>query len=131
MEEEKIKTKDEPWITDAEWSDPNEGQLAVDVIETNKTIKVRSAIAGVKQEDLDIFVTTDTVTIRGKRESCSEDENETYHIKECHFGGFSRSVVLPAHVRADEAEAVLKNGILTITLPKTKLSSNVSVIEID
>jgi len=128
MEDE--ATTKEPWITD-DWADTNEGQLAVDVLETNDKIIIRSAIAGVKQKDLDIFVTTDTVTIRGKREECQETKSATVHIEECHFGSFSRSVVLPAHVRADAAEAVLKNGILTLTLPKTELSSNVPVIEVD
>lgn len=127
--EEKTTPK-ENWFTD-EWTDTTEGQLAVDVLETNDKIIIRSAIAGVKQEDLDIYVTTDTVTIRGKREECSETKHATVHIEECHFGSFSRSVVLPAHVRADAAEAMLKNGILTLTLPKTELSSNVPVIEIE
>lgn len=120
-----------PWITDADWVDPFEGQLAVDVLETDKTIVIRSAIAGIQPEDFDIHVTTDTVTIRGKREAKEEKTGATYHIEECHWGSFSRSVVLPAHVRPDEAEAVLKNGILTITLPKTKIASKVRVTEVD
>ncbi len=131
MKEEAKTKKDSPWITDTDWVDPNEGQLAVDVMESNDKIVVRSAIAGVKPDELDIFVTSDTVTIRGKREEQRELDEPTIHIQECHWGSFSRSIVLPAHVRADEAEAILKNGILTITLPKTKLSSNIPIIEIE
>ncbi len=121
-----------PWITDAEWASSDEGQLAVDVVEEEKQIIIRSAIAGVDSKELDVSITSDTVTIRGERKiDCKESETATTHIQECHWGGFSRSVVLPAHVNPDKAKATMKNGILTITLPKTKTTSTVEVKEID
>ncbi len=95
-----------------------EGQLAVDCIETPKEIIVRAAIAGVKQEDLTIHVTEDLVTIRGERHLDQLPAHSTVHYSECFWGAFSRSIVLPCRVKTDEADAVLKNGILTITIPK-------------
>lgn len=95
-----------------------EGQLAVDVIETPDQIIIRSAIAGVKPEDLDVHVTNDLVTIRGERKNIAQIEQSTVHFQECFWGVFSRSIVLPTHVKADEADAVVKNGVLTLTIPK-------------
>ncbi|MDP2631356.1 MAG: Hsp20/alpha crystallin family protein [Candidatus Uhrbacteria bacterium] len=96
----------------------SEGQLAVDVLETEDAIIIRSAIAGVKPEDLDVNVTNDVVTIRGERKGGREYTDATAHFQECFWGTFSRSVVLPHHVKPDEAEANLKNGVLTLTIPK-------------
>ncbi len=96
----------------------DEGQLAIDVIETPQTIIVRSAIAGVREQDLDIHVNEDLVTIRGERKVDALPVHATVHYEECFWGPFSRSVILPCRVKADEAEAGMKNGILTITIPK-------------
>lgn len=104
-----------------------EGQLAVDVVETRDSILIRSAIAGVKPEDLDIHVTTDLVTIRGTREKKKEFADSTIHFQECFWGTFSRSIVLPAHVNPDGAEAEVKNGVLTLTIPKTRGEMRVQV----
>jgi len=104
-----------------------EGQLSVDVLEAPHEVVIRSAIAGVQAEDLDIAVTPDTVTIRGTRHhGCETRENEVTHVQECFWGAFSRSVVLPAHVRPDSADAVLQNGILTIRLKKAEMNSHIS-----
>lgn len=124
--------QDEDFYTSLEWLPPHEGQLAVDVVETPERIIVRSAIAGVNPEDLDINVTTDTVTIRGSRTHAGErTEADVIHIEECYWGGFSRSVVLPCQVKPEEADAALKNGILTITLPKAEMASHLDVIPLD
>lgn len=96
----------------------NEGQLAIDVIETPEKIIVRTAIAGVKETDLDIHVNEDMVTIRGERHIDPLPLNATTHFSECFWGAFSRTVILPSKVKADEADASMKNGILTITVPK-------------
>lgn len=98
---------------------PEEGQLSIDVIEQPHSLVVRSAIAGVAAEDLDVHITRDTVTIRGTRHhGCEEASNDVVHIQECFWGSFSRSVILPCEVDPDRADANLKNGILTITLQK-------------
>lgn len=119
-------------LASEQWFHDEEGQLSVDVIETEKEIIVRSAIAGVAPEDIDISVTNDTITIRGERlEDCDERDEGIVHVKECYWGKFSRSIVLPHHVKADQADAVLKNGILTIWLKKAEMSSHVPVINMD
>lgn len=111
-----------------EW-ESREGQLAVDVVETPEKIIIRSAIAGVKPEELDIHITTDLVTIRGERQQQKERHDETIHFQECFWGTFSRSIVLPAHVKPDEADAVVKNGVLTLTIPKTAGEADIKARE--
>lgn len=106
-----------PTNDDLAWK-ADEGQLALDVIETPDKIVIRSAIAGVKDSDLDIHVNEDLVTIRGERHVDVLPDRATVHYEECFWGAFSRSVILPCRVKADEAEASLKNGILTISIPK-------------
>jgi HSP20 family protein len=107
-----------------------EGQLSVDVVESHDEILVRSAIAGVEVGDLDITVTPDTVTIRGKREhGCETRDDEMVHVEECFWGAFSRSVVLPHAVRPENADASLKNGILTIRLKKAEMRNRIDVVK--
>lgn len=102
-----------------DWQDlEQEGQLVVDVYQTPKNIIIKSTVAGLRTEDLDISLANDMITIRGKRENKEEVKKENYYYKECYWGSFSRSIILPAEVRADEVKAELENGILTITLPK-------------
>lgn len=106
-----------------------EGQLAVDVLETRESIIIRSAIAGIASEDLDVSVTSDVVTIRGERRPGSHHPDATVHVEECFWGAFSRSIVLPHHVKPDEAEASMKNGIFTLTIPKAHGEMRVKVKE--
>ena len=95
-----------------------EGQLLVDVHQTPDEIVVQAVVAGVKPEDLDVSITHEMVTIRGKRERHREISNDNYFYQELYWGGVSRSVMLPQEVDVDSAEAALKNGMLTIRLPK-------------
>ncbi|MFH1712334.1 MAG: Hsp20/alpha crystallin family protein [Patescibacteria group bacterium] len=106
-----------------------EGQLTVDVIETRDSIIIRAPIAGVKPEDLDINVTGDLVTIRGERSQGRSFHDATIHFQECFWGAFSRSVILPHQVKPDEAEAVMKDGVLTLTIPKSRGEMIVKVKE--
>ena len=96
----------------------DEGQLTIDVYQNAAEVIIESPIAGVEEKDLDIDITSDTVTIRGKRERERRVRSEDYIYQECYWGRFSRSVVLPTEVDADRAEATIKNGVLTIHLPK-------------
>lgn len=122
----KTPTKTEqPWMT----HEP-EGQLSVDVFETETSMIITAPIAGVKPEDLEVYVSQDLITIRGKREDCVEQKDRTYLYQECHWGRFSRSIILPVHVSNERAEAVLKNGVLTITLPKQN-SMYVTISEVE
>ena len=95
-----------------------EGQLTIDVYQTDNDIVIRSTIAGVKPEDLDVSINNDMLTIRGERKKDEEVPEENYYYQECYWGTFSRSVILPIDVLTDKIEASMKNGILTIRLPK-------------
>jgi HSP20 family protein len=95
-----------------------EGQLTIDVYQTENDIVIKSTIAGVKPEDLDVSINNDMVTVKGERKNEEVVTNDNYYYQECYWGGFSRSVVLPVDVIAEKVEASLKNGILTIRLPK-------------
>lgn len=104
--------------TNQEWLPDAEGQLTIDVYQTPADIVIKSTIAGVNPEDLDITITNDMVTIKGKREKDEVIAEGEYYYQECYWGAFSRSVILPVDVEAEKAEATMKNGILTIKLPK-------------
>jgi HSP20 family protein len=95
-----------------------EGQLTVDVFQTDTEFVIKSAIAGVNPEDIDIDVKEDTVTIKGTRKKDEYIKEEDYLYQECFWGPFSRIIILPESVDAAHAKATLKNGILTIRLPK-------------
>ena len=97
-----------------------EGQLSIDVFQTPSDIVIKSTIAGVKPENLDIAITNDMVTIRGRRESDESLEKDDYFYQECYWGPFSRSIILPADVQTEKSLATLKNGVLTIKLPKSE-----------
>lgn len=99
-------------------TDESEGQLTIDVYQTENDIVIKSTIAGVKPEDLDVSINSDMVSIRGERKNEEVVNDDNYYYQECYWGNFSRSVILPVDVLAEKAEAAMKNGILTIRLPK-------------
>jgi HSP20 family protein len=100
------------------WFEP-EGQLAVDIYQTNKELVIQSAIAGIRPEDLDISIEEDMVLIKGDREKPEEDKGKrNYFYKECYWGKFSREIILPVEVDASQAKAAMKQGILTLRIPK-------------
>ena len=103
---------------DGDIAEEGDGQLTIDVYQTPTAIVVESPIAGVTADDLDINVTSDSVTIKGRRERVSEASGEDYLYQECYWGSFSRSVILPQEVDADKTEASVKNGLLRIVMPK-------------
>lgn len=99
-------------------SDEQEGQLTVDVFQDDQNIVIQSTIAGVSPEDLDVSITNDMVTIRGERRRQYDVDSEDYFYQECYWGTFSRSIILPVEIDSDRAEAKIKNGVLTIRIPK-------------
>jgi HSP20 family protein len=105
------------------------GQLSVDVYQTDKAIIIKSTIAGVRPEDMDIQVTNDMVTIKGIRRVDETVPPEQYFLRECYWGGFSRSIILPVDVRNDLVSATIKNGVLTVTLPKAE-ATKVTVVKL-
>lgn len=97
--------------------------LAVDVLETPDAFEIYGSVPGVTPEDVEITVLGDTVQIRGERRSPAlpaEGEGARWLIRERHAGGFSRTITLPAGVRADEATAEFRDGVLTVRLPKAE-----------
>ncbi|MBU1290160.1 Hsp20/alpha crystallin family protein [Patescibacteria group bacterium] len=101
-----------------DWMAESEGQLTIDVYQTPNEIVIMSTIAGVKPENIDITMANDMITIKGNREKSEDVKEEDYYYQECYWGPFSRSVILPIDVEVDHAQASMKNGILTIRLPK-------------
>jgi HSP20 family protein len=100
----------------------SEGQLTIDVYQNDKEIVIKSTIAGVKPEDLDVNINDEMVTIKGKRDQGEEVDPENYYYQECYWGPFSRTIILPVEIVTDKAEALMKNGILTIKLPKAEVT---------
>lgn len=101
-----------------DWMEDCEGQLAVDVYQTGDDIILKAPIAGVRSEDLEISITDEVISIKGQRKESEEIARENYFAQECYWGNFSRSYVLPMAVNSEKATAALKDGILTITIPK-------------
>jgi HSP20 family protein len=101
-----------------DWSTPlEEGQLSLDVFRDGKYLVIRSTVAGAKPEDIDIGIHGDLLTVRGKRVSERDVKEEDWYYRECYWGAFSRSIVLPYEVNAEKAEASMKNGVLEIKIP--------------
>ncbi len=111
-----VEAEEEDWAED----DLVPGQLAVDVYETKEKLYVKARTAGVNKNDLDVSISDNTVTVRGTLSSGDEIEAENYYLQECYWGEFSRSIALPVPVKEDEVEAILKDGVLTISFTKVK-----------
>ncbi len=108
----------EPARAQAEWAEEEEGELSVDVYQTPSEIIIQTMVAGVKPEDLTINITREMVTIKGTRESVRTIADEDYFQRELYWGSFARTILLPAEIETEEAEATERNGLLTIRLPK-------------
>ena len=105
-----------------EWDEDDAvpGQLAVDVYETKEKLVVKARTAGVNKQELDVSIADNTLSIRGTLSAGNEEDVENYFVQECYWGEFSRSIALPVPVKEDEIEAVLKDGVLTISFNKVK-----------
>lgn len=95
-----------------------EGELQVDIYDDGSHIVIQTTVAGVKPEDIDISLQEETLTIRGSRRRASEIKDADFYYRELYWGSFSRSIILPEEVDFQKAEASMKNGLLTIKLPK-------------
>ncbi len=109
---ESAEKKDEEWLSDYE------GQLNIDMYQTKDNVIIKSTIAGVRPEDIDITVANDMVSIKGTRKKEENVTQEDYFYQECYWGNFSRSVIVPVDIDSEQIEADLKDGILTIVIPK-------------
>lgn len=118
-EEEVVKTTTKSGHGN-EWlpEEADEGQLTVDVYQNGNEIVLQTMVAGVAPENLNISITRDMVTIKGRRDAPSNITNENYFNKELYWGSFSRTVLLPQEIEPEEAEATQRHGLLTLRLPK-------------
>ena len=107
--------EDFPSIIEEEKKD---GELAIDVYDEGDVIVLKTMVAGVKPEDLDISITREDVTIRGSRHEEREINKESYHRQELYWGSFSRTIKLPTEIDIDNSTAIEKHGLLVLTLPK-------------
>lgn len=134
VQKENIKIKQESILTGDKTEETaifdKQGQLTIDVFETDKNIVIQSAVGGVIPENLEIIIEKDMVCIKGKRERCEEEETERFFFQECYWGRFSREIILPVLVDSSKSQASLENGILTIKIPKIEKQDNSQKINI-
>ena len=90
----------------------------VDVSESDKEIKISAELPGMDENDIDVSLTRDTLTIKGEKKEDKEDKGKDYYRVERSYGLFTRSIPLPVDVNTDKVEATFKKGILYVTLPK-------------
>ena len=112
-------------VEDEEWDDTDElpGQLAVDVYETADKLIIKARTAGIERKDLDVSINDNILTISGVLNSGEDDKATQWHIQECYWGEFSRTIALPVQVKESGVEAVLKDGVLTISFEKEKVAA--------
>jgi len=108
-----VSEKKQDWLDEEE-----EGQLTVDMFQTPQEIIIQAMVAGTPPDELDISITRDMITIKGKRQKMREAIEDDYYYKELYWGSFSRSILLPQEIDTEESEATTKDGLLTIRLPK-------------
>lgn len=118
---ESVKVE-ETWLPEE-----TEGQLSVDVFQKDDRIVVKSTIAGVEPKDLEIFLNRDMLTVKGKRMHEEKVDQKDFFIKECYWGKFSRTIILPSDVKTEDAKATLKDGVLTIMMPKAQHARTVPI----
>lgn len=116
-EKKKDSPADETVKEKREWLE-SEGQLAVDVYETESEFVVLTAIAGILAKDLDILIEKEMLVIKGERPNPQKSEEKNYFYQECYWGPFSRKIILPEGIDASQADASIDKGILVITMPK-------------
>ncbi|MCX6779838.1 MAG: Hsp20/alpha crystallin family protein [Candidatus Magasanikbacteria bacterium] len=108
----------------------SEGQLAIDVVQTQDEVIIVAPMAGCKAQNLELHLQNDVLTIRGERQSPFTVDSDFFY-RECYWGKFSRTIVLPVEVKVEMARAEFKNGILIVALPKTKVDGNIPIIIVE
>lgn len=128
-EEPEEVVSDEPVDDWGDSTDDFPGQLAVDVYETADKLVVKARTAGVSKQDLDVSISNDILTISGVLSGGEDEQTTRWHIQECYWGEFSRTIALPVKVREDEnsVKAELRDGVLTITFDKEKIETKKTI----
>jgi len=114
-EKKQIAPKNNEWL-----SDERIGEPSIDAYETNNEVVIVSPIGGINAKDIEISFADDMLIIKGKRENMETKEEDNYFCQECFWGSFVKKVLIPKEVEVSKAKAVVKNGILTLTIPKKK-----------
>lgn len=109
------KTPIKPYVFE---DNEEEAQLTVDVYNTPSEIIIKTMVAGVRPDDLDVSITRDSITIRGKRSEDRTVSSDEYLHRELYWGSFTRTIDLPEEIDVDGAEAIEKYGMLVLNLPK-------------
>lgn len=117
------KENTEPKQEKKKWDSPR-GQLVVDVYETDKELVVQSAIAGIKNDQIDVSLDNDILIIKGEREDPSKEKDKRYFLKECYWGSFSKEIILPREIDTGKIDAKVKDGILTVRMQKIEKAKN-------
>jgi HSP20 family protein len=118
MDEEQSNLKSTPTKANIFEDNEEDAQLTVDVYQTPSEIIIKTMVAGVKPDDLDVSITRDSITIRGKRSEDRTVSNDEYFHRELYWGSFARTITLPEEIDVDGAEAIEKHGMLVLHLPK-------------
>lgn len=121
-----------PEEDETEWDENTDdfpGQLAVDVYETTDKLVVKARTAGISKQDLDVSISDNILTISGILSGGEDEQTTRWHIQECYWGEFSRTIALPVQVREDEnsVKAELKDGVLTISFEKEKIEAPIKI----
>jgi HSP20 family protein len=114
------ENESEDWVT-------GDDKLPIDVYQDPYNIYITSPMPGVDTDNIDININNDMITIRGRRQMQFEADDDDFFFRECYWGNVSRSVILPVEIDSEKVEATLKNGILTITLPKVGTGRDIRI----
>lgn len=117
-------------VADDDWDEDEDipGQLAVDVYETADKLIIKARTAGIERKDLDVSISDNILTISGVLSGNEDDKVVQWHIQECYWGEFSRTIALPVQVKEDGVEAVLKDGVLTVSFEKEKTEAKKRIL---
>lgn len=117
-------------VADDDWDEDEDipGQLAVDVYETADKLIIKARTAGIERKDLDVSISDNILTISGVLSGSEDDKVTQWHIQECYWGEFSRTIALPVQVKEDGVEAVLKDGVLTVSFEKEKTEAKKRIL---
>jgi HSP20 family protein len=122
-------------FTGLKWDEfPTLGELtlgewapSLDLSETKENFVVKAEVPGMDAKDIEISLQEDLLTIKGEKKQEKEEKDERHHRVERAYGAFTRSVRLPVSVDGSKVNATFKNGLLTITLPKTPAAKGVAI----
>lgn len=93
--------------------------LNVDVAENDKEVRVVADVPGMEEKDIEVDLSDNLLTIKGEKQEERDQKEADYHVVERSYGSFQRAIALPGGLEQDKAKAIFKNGVLTVTVPKS------------